>query len=135
MTLTHHQTVTFNIFMQYKPGTLFRAFHTANTDPAVDRAYSTLSRDDHQPLCHLPARFFPGCAGKYCFKKSLKRRSPIKQIPVESFSSLLPDLILLQFYGLAVFNFADREQGLINFTTMDRMQEISLVFIIVITTQ
>ncbi|MCY1175531.1 hypothetical protein D9M73_157730 [compost metagenome] len=27
----------------------------------------------------------PGCAGRYCLRKSLKRRSPIKQMPVESF--------------------------------------------------
>src|SRR5690606_19202211 len=35
MTLTNHQTVVFNIFMQYKPGTFFCTLHTANTDPAA----------------------------------------------------------------------------------------------------
>src|SRR5690606_41649546 len=35
MTLTDHQTITFDVFMQDKPRTLSDAFHAANTNAAT----------------------------------------------------------------------------------------------------
>ena len=77
------------VLRSFRSRTSFRRFLRAGADAgrAAVRAYNTIS-----PSCFpitFPERvtISPGCAGRYCIRKRLKLRSPIKQIPVESFLS------------------------------------------------
>jgi len=73
----------------------------------------------------------PGCAGRYCLRKSLKRRSPIKQMPVESvfFGGGGRRVVARVATNLRFVQFAHRKQRPGDLLAAHRVQEVALILV------